>query len=320
MARTKVPQKEIRTLTAKIELRSVGDGDNQREVIEGYALKFNKWSDTLGCWLPFREKIMPGALDGCDMSNVVATFNHDQNMPLARNTISSGIGSLELSIDGIGLHFRCIPTNTSYANDLKENIRSNVVNQCSFAFNIDYEDDTADDIQFNEQDDIYERTINKIQTLSDVSVVTTPAYPDTEAVVGQRCKDKIEELRKKKQNRGSTSDEEDEDECACENCNHSDNCQSSGAKCCICCNCSMASECSKPGSDGCKCNQCSMAENNCCQPSSDNCLCNTCQNTDCKKGHIDNTVSSSASMSGVQMNNKKTNDELRKKLLLKTYL
>lgn len=288
-------QKEIRTITAKIELRAVGEGDNKQEVIEGYALKFNKWSDTLGFFVPFREKIMPGALDGCDMSNVVATFNHDQNMPLARNTISSGTGSLELSVDGIGLHFRFSPTNTTYANDLKENIRSNVVNQCSFAFDIDYDDELADSIEWNDQDQIYERTINKIKTLYDVSVVTTPAYPDTEAVVGQRCKDKIEELRRNKQQRSNMQDTEDEEECACENCNHSDNCQSSGAKCCICCNCSMASECSKPGSNGCKCNQCSMAENNCCQIGSDNCLCNTCQNIDCKKGHIDDNTNNNAS-------------------------
>lgn len=193
----KAMQKEVRTITAKVELRSEGEGDNQQEVIEGYALKFNKWSDTLGCWLPFREKIMSGALDGCDMSNVIATFNHDQNMPLARNTITSGIGSLELAVDGIGLHFRCIPTNTSYGNDLKENIRNNVVNQCSFAFQLDPDDDTADDILWNDTDEIYERTINKIKTLYDVSIVTTPAYPDTEAVVG-RAKDKIENLEKLK--------------------------------------------------------------------------------------------------------------------------
>ncbi|WP_238899362.1 HK97 family phage prohead protease [Clostridium sp. YIM B02500] len=191
-------QREIRTVTSRIELRSVGEGDNQQESIEGYALKFNKWSDTLGFFVPFREKIMPGALDDCDMSNVVALFNHSQDMPLGRNTIRSGSGSLNLNIDGIGLNFNCIPTSTSYANDLKENIRSNVVNQCSFAFDIDYDDETAEEITWNEKDQIYERTINKIKTLYDVSVVTTPAYPDTEAVVGQRCKEKIEELRNKK--------------------------------------------------------------------------------------------------------------------------
>jgi HK97 family phage prohead protease len=203
---SKENKREIRTVTSKVELRAIGEGEEKQEDIEGYALKFNKWSDNLGFYYPFREKIMPGALDNCDMSNVVAKFNHDCNMPLARNTISSGIGSLKLTVDGIGLRFACSPTNTSYANDLKENIKSDVVNQCSFAFSIDYDDDDAEEIAWNEEEGIYERTINKIKTLYDVSIVTTPAYPDTEAVVGQRCKDKIEELRKKEKK--SLEDEE----------------------------------------------------------------------------------------------------------------
>lgn len=198
LPRNKTQSKEIRTLTTKIELRSADDGDNQQEVIEGYALKFNKWSDTMGMFLKFREKIDPNALENCDMSNVVATFNHDENMPLGRNTIKDGIGSLQLSVDNIGLKFRCIPTDTSYARDLKENIRAGVVNQCSFAFTL-AEDDDADSIEYNEQDQIYERTINKIGKLYDIAVVTTPAYPDTEAVIGQRSLNKIQDdiLRKK---------------------------------------------------------------------------------------------------------------------------
>jgi len=190
--------KEIRTLTTKIELRSADDGDNQQEVIEGYALKFNKWSDTMGMFLKFREKIDPNALESCDMSNVVATFNHNENMPLGRNTIKDGIGSLQLSVDNIGLKFRCIPTDTSYARDLKENIKAGVINQCSFTFTLAADDD-ADSIEYNEQDQVYERTINKIGKLYDIAVVTTPAYPDTEAVVGQRALNKIQDdiLRKK---------------------------------------------------------------------------------------------------------------------------
>lgn len=77
----------------------------------------------------------------------------------------------------------------------------------------------------------------------------------------------------------------DSDECACESCNHGDNCQGAGAKCCICGNCSMATKCSKPGAEGCNCSDCTMAKNNCCQTGADNCMCDTCTNMDCKKGH-----------------------------------
>ncbi|WP_193432330.1 HK97 family phage prohead protease, partial [Caenibacillus caldisaponilyticus] len=76
--------REIRMLTTKVELRSSEDGS---DYIEGYALKFERWSDVLGFFVPFREIISQSALDGADMSNVVALFNHDQNMPLARNTV-----------------------------------------------------------------------------------------------------------------------------------------------------------------------------------------------------------------------------------------
>jgi HK97 family phage prohead protease len=305
----KTVQKEIRAFTSKIELRSIGEGDNKQEVIEGYALKFNTWSEELGSYVQFKETIKPNALDGCNMSDVRCLFNHDSNKPLGRNTISEGIGSLTLSVDNIGLKFRCIPTQTSYANDLKENIRSGVVNQCSFAFTLG-DNKEADSIEYNDKDSIYERTINQFECISDVSVVTYPAYSDTEAVVGQRCKDKIEELKQQRDNMQSIDNIEDL-ECVCENCSHSDNCQSSGAKCCICSNCSMVSQCSKPGTNNCRCYDCILATDNCCQTGSDSCLCSTCDNTNCKKGHMTNQI---------EMNSKEQECELRKKLILKTYI
>lgn len=189
--------KEIRTLTSKIELRAEPNGGQTTEYVEGYALKFNTWSEVMGMFVPFREKLDPGCLDGCDMSDVRCLFNHDANMPLGRNTVTDGPGSLEMDTDNIGQKFKCNPTDTSYGRDLKENIRAGVVNQCSFAFTLS-DDDDAETIEFNENDGIYERTINKIAKLYDVSPVTYPAYPDTEAVVGQRSLDKIKEMDRKR--------------------------------------------------------------------------------------------------------------------------
>lgn len=177
---------ETRQLTTKLELRKLG---NETEVIEGYALKFDRWSDTLGWFYPFREKLEPGCLDDADTSNVVALFNHDQSQILGRTG-----ANLDLEIDNIGLKFRIKPTNTTLSNDLLENIRSGVINQCSFAFTIPDEDD-AEEWRENEETGVYERFIKKIDRLYDVSVVTTPAYPDTEAVVGARGKEMVEELR-----------------------------------------------------------------------------------------------------------------------------
>ena len=68
--------KEIRQVTTQIELRSDGESN---EIIEGYALKFDKWSDDLG-W--FREKLASESLEKTDMSNVTALFNHNESQIL----------------------------------------------------------------------------------------------------------------------------------------------------------------------------------------------------------------------------------------------
>ncbi|MGN7287435.1 HK97 family phage prohead protease [Shouchella rhizosphaerae] len=182
---------EIRQLTTKIEVRSIEGEEEKGEYIEGYALKFEKWSERL---YYFKEIISRGALDEADMSNVIACFNHKQDYPLARNTVDGDIGKLELFVDNIGLRFRFKPTATSYAKDLIENIRSGVVNQCSFVFTMDYSDESVDEWRYNEDEDIYERRIHKFAAINDISIVTTPAYSDTEAVVGARSKEKVNQL------------------------------------------------------------------------------------------------------------------------------
>lgn len=181
---------ERRTVTAPMEIRTASDGT---EYIEAYALKFNRESDNLGWMTPVYEKIDSRALDDADMDNVVALFNHDSNLVLGRNTVSSGKGSVTLETDGIGLKWRCTPTDTSYSRDLMENMRSGVINQCSFAFSL-AEGEDAEEWSYNKDRGAYERTIKRIGTLYDVSVVTTPAYPDTEAVLSQRSKDKLKTL------------------------------------------------------------------------------------------------------------------------------
>lgn len=176
----KVGEKEIRQLTTEIEVRS--EGEEKTDYIEGYALKFNRWSQLLGGW--FKETIDPRALDDSDMTSVTALFNHSDDMILGRSGVN-----LELEVDNIGLKFRVKPTNTSYANDLMENIRSGIVNQCSFAMS-----GIEGEWKETEDPDVYERHINKIGKLWDVSVVTNPAYLDTEAVVGARSKEMVEKL------------------------------------------------------------------------------------------------------------------------------
>jgi HK97 family phage prohead protease len=180
--------KEIRSLTQTIEVRS--DEDEQSNAITGYALKFNRWSEDLG---GFKEIISPEALNGTDMSDVRALIDHNSSSIIGRTTA----GSLSLEVDDIGLKFRCEMPNTTYAKDLMENLRNGNINQCSFAFSVD---DDGDEFRYDENTDMFSRTIKKIRQLFDVSVVTYPAYRDTDVAPALRSIEQIkdDELEKEK--------------------------------------------------------------------------------------------------------------------------
>ena len=165
-------EKEIRCFD--VELR-VGEGDNPR--IQGHAAVFNQWSEDLG---GFREKIRPGAFKKTlKEADVRALFNHDSNYVLGRNRS----GTLILSEDDTGLAIDIDPPDTTWANDLKVSMKRGDVNQMSFGFQ------TVKDEWNNEDTKNIERELVEVK-LFDVSVVTYPAYPQTNAQV----RSKVEQL------------------------------------------------------------------------------------------------------------------------------
>ncbi|MDU1566420.1 MAG: HK97 family phage prohead protease [Clostridium sp.] len=190
-------EKEIRLLASNLELREVGE---EKEIhLQGYALTFDSVSEDLG----FRETIRKGALDNCNMDNVVLNFNHDMSKPLARNKKSNGKGSLTLTIDEKGLFFDAIPTDTSYSRDLLENMKEGLLGKCSFAFSLDYNDKDSQSWDWDDGMRGYDfRTINKIDRLYDVSIVTNPAYESTSCTSYTRAKEEMnDELKKVKEDR-----------------------------------------------------------------------------------------------------------------------
>lgn len=197
-------EEEVRSIECNFEIREIGEGDNKKTHIQGYALKYQTLSENLG---GFREIINKGALDNCDMSDVVLDFNHDFSKILARNNKKDGIGALTLTVDDTGLFFDAIPTDTTYSRDLIENMRNGVINKCSFIFNVDWSDPEAQKWDWDDGSRGYDlRTINKLKRINDVSVVTFPAYESTETTVYSRAKEKnntelnkAKELEKRKQ-------------------------------------------------------------------------------------------------------------------------
>ena len=174
-------EKEIRGGIGNIEIRS--DEEKDSEVYaEGYALVFNSWSEDLG---GFVETIEPSALEGSDLSDVRALFNHNADKVLAR----SSAGTLDLETDEKGLKFRFKIPNTSYGKDIAENLKNGNIDQCSFGFVLD---DNGDSFDFDEKRSIYQRTLKKIKSVMDISLVTYPAYSSTSAAPALRSIDKIE--------------------------------------------------------------------------------------------------------------------------------
>jgi uncharacterized protein len=178
-------EKEIRSLN-NFEVRQIGEGEEKQTHIQGYALTFDTISEDLG----FKETIRKGALDNCDMSDVVLNFNHDNDKILARNNKNEGIGSLKLTIDDKGLFFDAIPTNTTYARDLISNMEAGIIGKCSFCFSIDWNDPNAQSWDWDDGTRGYDfRTINKIARITDCSIVVNPGYKSTSSTVYKRSKD-----------------------------------------------------------------------------------------------------------------------------------
>lgn len=149
--------------------------DQQGKTISGYAIVWNAPSKDLG---GFTEVVTPNALDGVDLSDVLMLNNHDYSQVLA----SVKAGTLELEPDDKGLHFKATLPNTTFANDVYEEVQSGNVDSCSFGFEVNDGTDTWT----KDDDGNIVRTINQVKSLFDVSVVAVPAYDDTNVQVDTR--------------------------------------------------------------------------------------------------------------------------------------
>lgn len=165
-----------------VELRALND--ESREV-EGYAVVFNASTD-LG-W--FTEEIDSRAFDETDMSNVYLLFNHDENNVLA----GTSNGSLRMTIDEHGLKQTSEIIDTNVGEDTLKLVKNGLINKMSFAFSID-RDGGEEWIGGEEKD---HRIIRKIDKLYDVSLVTYPAYPQTNAYARSLTDELAEEHRRR---------------------------------------------------------------------------------------------------------------------------
>lgn len=170
------------------EYRALGEvdvkEDEQKEmIVSGYALKFDTLSEPMwgiterGDAVELVETIDKEALKNTDMSDVRYLLNHDTNAILGRTTN----GTLKIEVDDVGLRYEAKLPNTTLARDTYENIKVGNIDQCSFGFTMKEGDD-----EIVREEGKYKRIIKNIRELFDLSVVTYPAYKDTDVSVATR--------------------------------------------------------------------------------------------------------------------------------------
>jgi uncharacterized protein len=155
---------EIRVHSTEIEVRAEGDG----MTFSGYASVFNSPSEDLG---GFIEYVAPGAFKRSLQSRneVKLLWNHDAGEPLA----SLRGGTLQLAEDERGLKVTATLPQTTRGRDVAELLRTNVISEMSFGFNV---------IKDTWSRDGKTRTLESVR-LFEVSVVSFGAYKATTASV-----------------------------------------------------------------------------------------------------------------------------------------
>jgi HK97 family phage prohead protease len=150
--------------------------------IRGYAIKFNSSSVDLG---GFTEQIAPEAVDRTlsEALDVRALVDHDTSKVLGRTRA----GTLLLRKDAQGLRIEVEPDQEiSYARDIMRAVARGDVSGMSFGFRVVADDWSRDGTM---------RTVTDMR-ISEVSIVTFPAYQATDVQVAQRSLQAFQQTHK----------------------------------------------------------------------------------------------------------------------------
>ena len=172
-------RREVRSMPVSID-----DSQDQKMLIQGYAIRFNEPAVFNFDGVEYREVIDPRALDKTDMRDVPLRYNHSDNVMVMARTRNK---TLQLIKDEQGLRILADLANTTAGRDLYELIKRGDVDKMSFAFTVakdDYDRETRT------------RTILAIDKIFDVSAVDTPAYETTSLSVRSYFEAEAEKQRK----------------------------------------------------------------------------------------------------------------------------
>lgn len=174
---------EGRLLVRPVTLRAA---EGKAAVLEGYAARFNEWTQIGGEAWGFMERIAPGAFaDSLKDDDIRSFFNHDSNVVLGRTTA----GTAAFTEDEHGLRAVIRPPDTQAARDVVTLIQRGDVTGMSFMFRTlteTWEEPTK-------KGELPKRTLQRVQ-LFEAGPVTFPAYESTSIAARDRAKALIEAL------------------------------------------------------------------------------------------------------------------------------
>lgn len=173
------PDREIRLVTSDLRVERRAGGDAPPKIV-GHASVFNEWTTLYdGKYWRWREIVRPGAFRNAlaEKQDVLACINHDRGLILGRSTS----GTLSLVEDDVGLLATIDPPDTQAARDLAVLIERRDLTGMSFAFWV-REGGAKTTIVIEGDKELEDRELFDLD-LFDVSVVTDPAYPQTDVAV-----------------------------------------------------------------------------------------------------------------------------------------
>lgn len=160
----------------KPEYRSIGMAAMEDEnVVAGTAIVFGQETvigkDRFGA--EYREVVSPHALDGVNITDTPLKYNHDKSKAniLARQRDKS----LQVSVDESGVHFKA-ELRTNLGKDVYAAIKAGDISGCSFGF-------FCQDDHIEKRDNVIIRHIDKLEKLTDLSIVDDPQYTQTSVEV-----------------------------------------------------------------------------------------------------------------------------------------
>ena len=163
---------ETRAYTCALEARAKESSDSEG-IIEGHPIVYGSRTTIMDTW---DEEIEPGALDACDLKDVMLLVNHNsKEVPLARSRNNTENSTMQLEVREDGLHFRArIDKNNPRGAELLSAVARGDITGMSFGFivGVDHWENLDRDVPL--------RRITRIDKVIEVSAVNNPAYEASE--------------------------------------------------------------------------------------------------------------------------------------------